>query len=249
MASKPQPATTAEAGAFRVLIVSSEGPDRDFLDRVLRQRGYKTAVVADAFDAIKTAETRGPFDLLVTDVIIPGIRGDELARRLRRTDPELKILYVADNSDPLFEERTALWQEESFLDKPVTVPGLLEAVSLALVGSIPAPRAVRVHVPGARVRFADGVADLVRLSETGTLMNSEMELTVGSLWRLTLELPSETIRVTGRVVSCAAQVAVMPGGAPRDTSHAIALAFVRPSASARRALRRVVHEASMKSRV
>ena len=72
---------------FRVLIVDREQAGREFLDRVLRQPGYQTVLAADGFEALRIAESRGPFDLLVTDVVIPGMPGDELARRLRASTP------------------------------------------------------------------------------------------------------------------------------------------------------------------
>ena len=126
------------ARVFRVLIVDDEAPIRGLVARILRQPGcYEPFVAADEFQAIEMATTQGPFDLLITDVAMPGIQGDELARRLRHTDPELKILYLTGYSDRLFEQRTLLWEDEAFLDKPVTVQGLLEAVSLLLVGRVP----------------------------------------------------------------------------------------------------------------
>lgn len=241
MDSVSRPKAAADPRVVRVLIVDGDESHRRFLERVLRQRAYETAVAADGFEAIRIAETRGPFDLLVTEVVLQGIEGDELARRLRSIDPGLKILYLTEHSGRLFEERTSLWEEEAFLDKPVTVQGLLEAVSLILVGHIPAPRPVRVHVPGARVRLANHMADLVRLSVTGALIHAGEELPVGSTWQLVLEIPSETIRVTGRVVSCEPTGAVSPDGAAPP--YAIAFAFVGPSAGARRALQRVVQQA------
>lgn len=232
----------AETRAFRVLIVDQEQSNREFLDRVLRQPGYETALAADGFEAIRIAETHGPFDLLITDVVIPGIPGDELARRLRASEPGLKILYLTEQSGRLFEERTTLWEEEAFLEKPLTVQGLLEAAALILVGHIPAPRAVRVRVPDARVRFENRVADLVMLSVTGTLVRDSEELPVGSTWRIALELPTETLALTGRVVSCNQAKAAAPDEVLQKP-YSIAMAFVGPSAGARRTLQRIVQEA------
>lgn len=230
---------TDHKGAFRVLIVDDEAPIRELVARVLRQPGYEPFVAADEFEAIKIAHTHGPFDMLITDVMMPSIQGDELARRLRQTDPDLKILYLTGYSDRLFEERAVLWEDEAFLDKPVTAQGLLEAVSLLLVGRVPVPRRPRVSIPGARVRFANGVAHLETLSPTGVLMQAVEDVPVGSTWPLVLELPSETVRLTGRVVSCERPKAVSPDGAVCRTSYAVAMAFVAPPTGVRRALQRV----------
>ena len=69
---------------------------------------------------------------------MPGMTGDELARRLRQSEPALKVLYLTGYSDHLFKEKTMLWADEAFLDKPCSVKGLREAVSLLLFGSFAA---------------------------------------------------------------------------------------------------------------
>ncbi len=87
------------------------------------------------------AKKIGSLDVLVTDVMMPGMTGDELARRLRQSDRGLKVLYLTGYSDRLFKEKDALWEDEAFLDKPCTVKGLREAVSLLLFGQLDTGRA------------------------------------------------------------------------------------------------------------
>jgi len=226
-----------------MLVVSDGRPEREFLERVLKRPDYETVSAADGNEALRIAETGGPFDLLLTDLELPDVEGHELARRVRAIDPSIKILYLTQEADVLFEERTALWEEEAFLEKPLTAQGVLEAVSLMLIGHIPPPRPLRVHVPGSQVRFEHHVADLVRFSITGALVQDSEPLPVGSVWHIALELPEETLRLDGRVVSCER---LAP--APRDASlplkpFAIALAFVEPSSRNSRALQRIVQEA------
>ena len=240
-------AAAADNRAPRVLIVNADESDRTFVERMLRQKGYETAVAAEGGEAIEIAAQHGPFDLLVTDAVLPGIHGDELARRLRLRDPDLKILYLTEHSDLLFEERPLLWEAEAFLDKPVSVQGLYEAVALILVGRIPPPRAARVRIAGARLRFEHGVANVESLSETGVLVDAAQAAPVGSTWSLVLELPGEEIRLTGRIVSCAPRTA--PSGSPPSSPRfAIAMAFVRISTGAGRALHRVCTDAAQAAR-
>ncbi len=118
----------------RVLIVDDEEPVRRFVSRVLIGAGMTTWCAADGAEALRIASAVGKLDLLLTDLMMPSMTGDELARRLRLTDPDLKILYLTGFSDRLFAERSALWEGEAFLDKPCTIKGLLEAVSLAARG-------------------------------------------------------------------------------------------------------------------
>jgi two-component system cell cycle sensor histidine kinase/response regulator CckA len=119
-----------------VLIVDDETSLRQFADRVLREAGYTTVVASDGPEAIEIAATLEPLDLLVTDVMMPQMTGDELARRLRQSRPELKVLYLTGFSDRLFKEKATLWADEAFLDKPCSVKGLRQAVSLLLFGDV-----------------------------------------------------------------------------------------------------------------
>ena len=119
-----------------VLIVDDEGSVRQFVDRALREAGYTTTVVSDGPEAIKVAATLDPLDILVTDLMMPQMTGDELARRLRQSRQDLKVLYLTGYSDRLFKEKTTLWADEAFLEKPCSVKGLRQAVSLLLFGRV-----------------------------------------------------------------------------------------------------------------
>ena len=121
------------------LIVDDEEPVRKFVDRVLHEAGYQTATAGDGPEAIEVAARLGSFDILVTDVMMPLMTGDELARRLRQNEPRLRVLYLTGYSDRLFKEKVTLWEDEAFLDKPCSVKGLTEAVSLLLFGRVDAP--------------------------------------------------------------------------------------------------------------
>jgi CheY-like chemotaxis protein len=119
-----------------VLIVDDEGSVRQFVDRALRDAGYTTTLASDGPEAIKVAATLDPLDILVTDLMMPLMTGDELARRLRQSRQDLKVLYLTGYSDRLFKEKTTLWADEAFLEKPCSVKGLRQAVSLLLFGRV-----------------------------------------------------------------------------------------------------------------
>jgi two-component system cell cycle sensor histidine kinase/response regulator CckA len=122
--------------AYRVLIVDDEEPVRRFVHRVLSGAGYQTALACDGAEALEMAKTNGPFDVLLTDVNMPLMVGDELARRIRQLEPDVKVLYLTGFSDQLFKEKVTLWEDEAYLDKPCSVKGLLEAVSLLAFGRV-----------------------------------------------------------------------------------------------------------------
>src|SRR5205807_2010657 len=122
---------------LRVLVVDDEASIREFAERALRLAGYDVMVASDGPEALRLVDAQaGPFDLFVVDLMMPQMRGDELARHLRQRDLDAKVLYFTGYSDRLFEERRPLWESEAFLEKPASVKELLEAASLLLFGSI-----------------------------------------------------------------------------------------------------------------
>jgi two-component system, cell cycle sensor histidine kinase and response regulator CckA len=133
-------ASHAPRGPINVLIVDDEEPVLRFVTRVLSEAGYKTTLATDGPDAIRVAAEHGPFEILVTDLMMPEMNGDELGRRLRSNEPRLKVLYLTGFSDRLFKEKTTLWEDEAYLDKPCSVKGLLEAVSLLAHGRFEVPQ-------------------------------------------------------------------------------------------------------------
>ena len=123
-----------------VLVVDDEELVRKFVDRVLREAGYETTTASDGPEALEVAARHESFDILVTDVMMPQMTGDELARRVRITKPGMKVLYLTGFSDRLFKEKVTLWADEAFLDKPCSVQGLQQAVSLLLFGEFKVPQ-------------------------------------------------------------------------------------------------------------
>ena len=119
---------------YRVLIVDDEEPILRFAERALGKAGYETTIALGAADALAHLPAEPSFDLLVTDLVMPDMNGDELARRLCLLMSELKVLYLTGFPDQLFAERHTLRSNEAFVDKPVTATGLLEAVSILLFG-------------------------------------------------------------------------------------------------------------------
>jgi len=131
---RTEKARQAARGPQTALVVDDEEPVRRFVGRVLSDANYRIALAGDGAEAIKIAAEQGPFDIVVTDLMMPEMTGDELARRLRQNEPGLKVLYLTGFSDHLFKEKVTLWEDEAYLDKPCSVKGLLEAVSLLLTG-------------------------------------------------------------------------------------------------------------------
>ncbi len=90
----------APGGAETVLLVEDEGSVRDLAREILETRGYTVLEARDGAQALGIAERHGgPIALLLTDVVMPGMSGPELARRLTGLRPGLKVLYVSGYTD------------------------------------------------------------------------------------------------------------------------------------------------------
>jgi two-component system cell cycle sensor histidine kinase/response regulator CckA len=85
-------------------------------------------------DALERIANGPALDLLISDLRMPEMEGDELARQVRTREPDLKVLYLTGHADRLFDAKQQLWAEEAYLDKPFTREGLREAIALLLFG-------------------------------------------------------------------------------------------------------------------
>jgi two-component system cell cycle sensor histidine kinase/response regulator CckA len=118
-----------------ILVVDDEPPIREIERRLLHQAGYRVVEAAGAAEAFDAIERHERIDLVVADLDMPEVSGDEMVRRIRSLRPDLKVLYVTGFIDRLMDARP-LWDGEAFLDKPFSMNGLVEAVSLLLYGRV-----------------------------------------------------------------------------------------------------------------
>ncbi|HZT76441.1 MAG TPA: response regulator [Vicinamibacterales bacterium] len=134
------------AAAVRILVVDDEEPMRLFVQRVLADAGYETALAGDGDEAIALAAREPPFDLMVTDEMMPRMAGHQLARYMRERYLDIKVLYLTGYRDAVFSAKGSLWADEAFLDKPCTPEGLKQAVSQLLFGRLLAGEPQRADV-------------------------------------------------------------------------------------------------------
>lgn len=116
-------------GTATVLVVEDEDPLRTLACRALRRRGYTVVEAADGIDALEQASAHaGAIDLLLTDLIMPRMGGRELARRMRRGQPDLPVLFMSgyDEAGPEDAEHGEL------LPKPFTPADLERRVARIL---------------------------------------------------------------------------------------------------------------------
>ena len=125
--------TLDSAGHETVLLVEDNDSVRALAAKALRRRGYTVHEARDADDAIEWATTSGirPH-LLVTDVIMPGLSGPNLAARLLQLHPQLRVLYMSGYTGEATAAHGKFWGAVPLLQKPFTPAALAERVRLAL---------------------------------------------------------------------------------------------------------------------
>jgi PAS domain S-box-containing protein len=121
------------SGTESILLVEDEAGVRLMTRRMLEQAGYQVVDAANPAEAAALFERHaGGFDLLVTDVIMPGSSGPSLFERLERLRPELKVLYVSGYTDDSIVHQGRIRPGHEFLQKPFTADSLNRRVRTVL---------------------------------------------------------------------------------------------------------------------
>jgi two-component system, cell cycle sensor histidine kinase and response regulator CckA len=95
----------------------------------LSQRGYVVLEAADGAQAIRLSDGRKePIHLLFTDLVMPGIRGDDLAALLTKKRPEMRVIFTSGYTSAGLVRQDSLPARAAFLQKPVDPAALLNAV-------------------------------------------------------------------------------------------------------------------------
>lgn len=129
LAVSSEHAAPAQTGARSILLVEDETMIRELCRQILEQAGYRVTAVQSGRDAIEASTNWEP-DLLVTDIVMPGLRGTELAERLRQRWPELPVLFISGYpDDELRDWRTGHDTLARLLAKPFRSSALLAAVA------------------------------------------------------------------------------------------------------------------------
>ncbi len=129
-------------GSETILLAEDEAHLRNLVRQALQNQGYTVLVARDGKEALRLAERyAGPIHLLLTDVVMPGMSGHELADRLAPVRPEIKVVYMSGHTEDAILRHGVSGHRTAFLQKPFTLDTLA--------------RKLREVVDGARADVAD----------------------------------------------------------------------------------------------
>ncbi|MCR9214113.1 MAG: response regulator [Proteobacteria bacterium] len=108
----------------RILVAEDEAALREFISRALIHHGHEVTVVEDGSEAIAKISSDGPFDLLLTDIVMPIMDGIALALKVTKENPEMKILMMTGYA----AERQRAYNLEMLIHDVVAKPFTLDEI-------------------------------------------------------------------------------------------------------------------------
>jgi two-component system cell cycle sensor histidine kinase/response regulator CckA len=129
--TKPRLVPEAASGSLgeTILLVEDDPQVRAVVGKMLESLEYRVLPAGEGEDALELARAfHGPIDLLLSDLIMPGLGGRELAERLRQSRPETAVLYMSGYSDEAIIRRGVVDPNASFLEKPFATADLASRV-------------------------------------------------------------------------------------------------------------------------
>jgi two-component system cell cycle sensor histidine kinase/response regulator CckA len=126
---KPVEAPAESGAGATILIADDEAALRQAVVQILRSSGYCVLEAQTSTEALEIAQQHsGRLDILLTDIVMPGLRGAELARRVAHAHPEVQVIYMSGYAEGL--EESQLPENAVFLQKPFRFATLLEQLKL-----------------------------------------------------------------------------------------------------------------------
>jgi len=119
---------------YRILHVDNDPGIRALLSRVLGDEGYTVETTPDGRTALSMVAASPP-DLLITDLLMPGLTGWSLFARVRRLSPTLPIIILSGSDTTFRQQQRELGDQAVFLRKPFEMDQLLAIVARLLAGS------------------------------------------------------------------------------------------------------------------
>ncbi len=217
-----------------ILVVEDETTLRGLVHQYLQKQGYKVLEASDGVSALRISSSHpGPIHLLLTDVIMPGMNGRELAQRLSSARPETRVLFVSGYTENAIGQNGVLDPGINLLQKPFTLPALKAKVRELLDKmpplevSMSAHAVVTAHVKTREklTRFRAQRFDLhlplkyrlvgqqawregttENISRSGMLFRAEETISPSAQLEINLVLPAEIAGLSSAEVICRGEV-------------------------------------------
>jgi PAS domain S-box-containing protein len=186
-----QPALAADAeqpspGHETILLVEDEENLRRLARQSLETQGYSVIDAPDGTAAIKISQAhKGPIHLLLTDVIMPGMNGRELANQLSPTRPEMRVLYMSGYTENHIGHNGTLDEGITLLQKPFTLPALKAKVREVLDTPLPQEiqMSARLAQPAPMARTRNKISSPFRATRFDLHLPMKYRLVGESGWR------------------------------------------------------------------
>ncbi len=231
----PAESAAAEPGTETILLVEDEANLRYLARQFLEKQGYRVIEAADGAVAMQIAVAHeAVIHLLLTDVIMPGMNGRELAQRISEIRPNVKVLYMSGYTENVIGRNGTLDAGVRLLQKPFTLRDLKSKVREVL-DSTPVPQEVAMSVQTAQAKAAQGLQQLPssraqrfqlhlplkyrrldeekwhdgetkNISRSGLLFQAEALLQPSVILEINLVLPAEIAGLSPTEVVCKGEV-------------------------------------------
>ncbi len=132
---RPHESNTTEISSIRILFVEDEDSVRAFAVRALKKKGYEVIPCNSAENALEQLNSDTNFDLLITDMVMPGINGAELAKIVKGKIPSIRIILASGYSEEIARRELAGSQDFEFMAKPFSLGDLTKKVFDVLNGN------------------------------------------------------------------------------------------------------------------
>ena len=208
--AKPAAGPTKHEQALEtILLVEDESNLRRLVHQYLANQGYTVLEAADGAAAIEVSNAHlGPIHLLLTDVILPGMNGRELAHRLYKLRPETRVLYMSGYSQNAIAHDGILEEGITLLQKPFTLPALKAKVREKLSRLSRAQR-FNLHLPLKYRLVGEGnwrKGTTENISRSGMLFRAEEMVAANTMLEISIMLPAEIAGLSTAEVVCRGEV-------------------------------------------
>ncbi|MCL4673821.1 MAG: response regulator [Sphingomonadaceae bacterium] len=131
--SEPERPTSDWSGGGRILLVEDEDMVRAVAERALVRAGFTVVTASDGEEGLAAVANGGAFDLVVSDVVMPGMDGPAMARAIRKVRPDLPFLFMSGYAEAQLRDEIDM-ENMHFLAKPFNVQQIGEKVAMVMAG-------------------------------------------------------------------------------------------------------------------